>query len=72
MRKEAHDLGGTVGSFGLQRLGELAQTLETAVLQGEAPEALAPLVRDLQDCARRGLEALRAAQAEAPDQLHKQ
>ena len=23
MRKEAHDLGGTVGSFGLQRLGEL-------------------------------------------------
>ena len=71
MRKEAHDLGGTVGSFGLQRLGELAQTLETAVRQGEAPETLAPLVRDLQDCARHGLEALRAAQAEAPDQLHK-
>ena len=62
MRKEAHDLGGTVGSFGLQRLGELAQTLETAVLQGEPPEALAPLAQELQDCAHRGLEALRAAQ----------
>jgi len=64
LRKEAHDLGGTVGSFGLQRLGELAQTLETAVLQGEPPEALAPLVQDLQECARRSLEALRAAQTE--------
>jgi len=65
LRKEAHDLGGTVGSFGLQRLGELAQTLETAVLQGEPPEALAPLVQDVQECARRGLEALRAAQTES-------
>ena len=67
LRKDAHDLSGTVGSFGLQRLGDLAQTLETAVLQGDPPEALAPLVRDMQDCAHRSLEALRAVQGGALD-----
>ncbi len=70
LRKEAHDLGGTVGSFGLQRLGELAQTLENAVLQGEAVQDLAPLLRDLRECADHSLQALRAAQDPADEMLH--
>ncbi|MFT4242182.1 MAG: ATP-binding protein [Acidovorax sp.] len=61
LRKEAHDLGGTVGSFGLQRLGEVAQTLETAIKQGENAQDLGPLLQELRDCALRSLDALRAA-----------
>jgi len=48
-------------------VSELARTLKTAVLQGEAPAALAPLVQEVRHCALRGLDALRATQAQTPD-----
>jgi len=50
-----------VGSFGLQRLGELAQTLEVAVKQEENAETLGPLLQELRECTLRSLDALRQA-----------
>jgi signal transduction histidine kinase/FixJ family two-component response regulator/HPt (histidine-containing phosphotransfer) domain-containing protein/HAMP domain-containing protein len=62
LRKEAHDLAGTAGSFGLNRLGEVAQTLHSLV----SPEAaggrsLVIALQELRSCAEHGLREMREA-----------
>jgi signal transduction histidine kinase/HPt (histidine-containing phosphotransfer) domain-containing protein/HAMP domain-containing protein len=56
--KEAHDLAGTVGSFGLHKLDAQAHQLETAARRGDALDSLAPALAQLQTCAERSLLAL--------------
>lgn len=59
LRKEAHDLGGTAGSFGLFTLGELTRPLETAAKDQDA-DAADRCVAELQQLAQQGLVELSA------------
>ena len=60
-RREAHALGGSVGSFGLLRLNDVAQDLEDAAL-AEDPQAIAQQLQALTAAAHDGLTQLRAMQ----------
>lgn len=60
--REAHDLGGVAGQFGLQRLADLARLLETAVLQGGALSDLTSMLQEMQACANRSLLVLQDEQ----------
>jgi HPt (histidine-containing phosphotransfer) domain-containing protein len=59
LRREAHDLGGTAGSFGLSPLGELTRPLETAAKAQDAA-AIDRCLPQLQYLARQGLSQLGA------------
>ncbi|ADX48069.1 multi-sensor hybrid histidine kinase [Paracidovorax avenae ATCC 19860] len=64
LRQEAHDWGGTAGSFGLERLGGLTRLLEEAAVQslaagdGQAPPA--GLLEAVREALGEGLEQLQA------------
>lgn len=59
LRRQAHDLGGTAGSFGLSKLGELTRPLEAAAKTQDAA-ATDRCIAVLQQQAQQGLEQLRA------------
>ena len=59
LRRQAHDLGGTAGSFGLSTLGELTRPLEAAAKTQDAA-ATDRCIAELQPLAQQGLEQLRA------------
>ncbi len=59
LRRQAHDLGGTAGSFGLSTLGELTRPLEAAAKTQDAA-ATDRCIAELQQLAQQGLEQLRA------------
>lgn len=59
LRREAHDLGGTAGSFGLGALGELTYPMEMAA-KAEDAATIDHCLPQLQELARRGLEQLSA------------
>ena len=59
LRRQAHDLGGTAGSFGLSTLGELTRPLEAAAKAQDAA-ATDRCIAELQQLAQQGLEQLRA------------
>ena len=59
IQSESHNLSGSAGSFGLQRLGEVAQALHEAARTCDA-QAAQSLVADLQQCAQQSLPQLRA------------
>lgn len=59
LRRQAHDLGGTAGSFGLSTLGELTRPLEAAA-KAEDAAATDRCIAELQQLAQQGLEQLRA------------
>jgi signal transduction histidine kinase/FixJ family two-component response regulator/HPt (histidine-containing phosphotransfer) domain-containing protein/HAMP domain-containing protein len=61
-RREAHALGGSVGSFGLLKLNDVAQALEDAA-RAEDPQAIAQQTQALCTAAHDGLTQLRAMQA---------
>ncbi|MDA8444387.1 hybrid sensor histidine kinase/response regulator [Paracidovorax valerianellae] len=57
LRQEAHELGGTVGSFGLDRLSELTRALEVAAKAGDEAE-VEVLVRSAREAMEQGLEGV--------------
>ncbi|RLJ38336.1 ATP-binding protein [Acidovorax sp. 106] len=59
LRREAHDLGGTAGSFGLSPLGELTRPLEAAAKAQDAA-TIDRCLPELQRLARQGLTQLGA------------
>jgi len=59
LRREAHDLGGTAGSFGLSPLGELTRPLEAAAKAQDAA-TIDRCLPELQHLARQGLTQLGA------------
>ncbi|PIF93167.1 signal transduction histidine kinase [Acidovorax sp. 62] len=59
LRREAHDLGGTAGSFGLSPLGELTRPLEAAAKAQDAA-TIDRCLPKLQHLARQGLTQLGA------------
>jgi HPt (histidine-containing phosphotransfer) domain-containing protein len=59
LRREAHDLGGTAGSFGLSPLGELTRPLEAAAKAQDAT-TIDRCLPELQRLARQGLTQLGA------------
>ena len=59
LRREAHDLGGTAGSFGLGTLGELTHPMELAA-KSEDAATIDRCLPQLQELARLGLEQLNA------------
>ncbi|MBU1816562.1 MAG: response regulator [Gammaproteobacteria bacterium] len=59
--REAHALGGSVGSFGLLRLNDVAQALEDAARARE-PQAVVQQYQELTSAAQEGLTQLRAMQ----------
>ncbi len=59
LRREAHDLGGTAGSFGLSPLGELTRPLEAAAKAQDAA-TIDRCLPELQHLARQGLAQLGA------------
>ncbi|MDP3227179.1 MAG: ATP-binding protein [Acidovorax sp.] len=60
--REAHALGGSVGSFGLLRLNDVAQALEDAA-RAQEPQAVVQQYQELTAAAHEGLLQLRAMQA---------
>jgi len=59
--REAHALGGSVGSFGLLRLNDVAQALEDAA-RAQEPQAVVQQYQELTAAAHEGLMQLRAMQ----------
>ena len=59
LRREAHDLGGTAGSFGLSPLGELTRPLEAAAKAQDAA-TIDRCLPELQHLARQGMTQLGA------------
>jgi signal transduction histidine kinase/ActR/RegA family two-component response regulator/HAMP domain-containing protein/HPt (histidine-containing phosphotransfer) domain-containing protein len=62
VRRESHALGGSVGSFGLQRLSQVVRAIESTVTLQNGP-ALASHLIDLEAAASHGRHHLRAWQS---------
>ncbi|GKT14031.1 hypothetical protein AVHY2522_03125 [Acidovorax sp. SUPP2522] len=59
LRQEAHELGGIVGSFGLNRLSEITRALEAAALKGHGAQVQELILRG-EEAMDQGLQKLQA------------
>lgn len=62
LAQQAHNLGGSAGSFGLHQVGEWARALDQAIQAQDTPR-IAPLMAHIQQGTKRGLAQLQALHA---------